>query len=461
MTIIVKKPEILQNKYHYENEEKPIVDAQNKISENYHGGDEVTESVNDQRFAVNESEQQNNQNSEQNKEETEQQNDTLSQQDSEQTNQQSSEEQQSVNDNKQQQTSEDQNEEEDNNQQTEQQNNDDNIEHQQSSSDQQTQDDNNEDEDQQNNQENEHQQSSDHQNQHTKDQQQNNQNSEQHDNNEDEQNEEENGQQSPEEEEDNEENEQSSEDEEDTSEDEEQENTTEYNTEEVAEISKKSRIIKKLYLEFYRLVEYLADEEKVPSTVPGQSIILNIRKLMFRQYEHKPISSYYYYKARSQVVLILDNSGSMDWLVEELNTFFKVALKRRDIEIYIAPNGNIEKYYDFRKKDFVEINHEDAMNQIRQSSLPIIYIGDFDGANTPVELSWTNRTYWICPETRYKYFKSHDWVKYDEEDFKGFFGRAFNDEEIIEVLQQFSKNVMKQKFWYDKHDEKEFEDYYN
>ncbi|MCY0881198.1 MAG: hypothetical protein OWS74_04310, partial [Firmicutes bacterium] len=247
-------------------------------------------------------------------------------------------------------------------------------------------------------------------------------------------------------------------DEEDTSEDE-QENTTEYNSEEVAEISKKSRIIKKLYLAFYRLVEYLADEEKTPSTVPGQSVMLNIRKLMFRQYEHKPVNSYYYYRARSQIILILDNSGSMDWLMEELNIFFNVALKRRDVQIYIAPNGEIVKYYDFRKKDFIEINHLDAMNQIRQSALPIIYIGDFDGANTPVELSWANRIYWICPETRYKYFSSHDWVNYNEDDFKGFFGRSFDDEEIIEVLQQFSKNIMKQRFWYDKHDENEFEDY--
>ena len=191
-----------------------------------------------------------------------------------------------------------------------------------------------------------------------------------------------------------------------------------------------------------------------------------------RQYERKPLNAYYYFRTRSQVVLILDNSGSMEWLIDELDTFFKASLKRKDVQIYVAPNGHIVSYYNDKTKLFEPIDHDYAIRQIIRSGLPVIYVGDFDGANTPIELSWTNRVYWICTETRYKYFSHHDWVgrclkadasgecedfrPYHEDDFKGFFGRAFNDEEIITVLKEFAKNVYRQRFWYDKHDIEDF-----
>jgi hypothetical protein len=154
--------------------------------------------------------------------------------------------------------------------------------------------------------------------------------------------------------------------------------------------------------------------------------------------------------------LILDNSGSMEWLINELNTFFMVALKRRDVQIFIAPNGNIENYYDYRTKRFEPVTHEAAVEYIKRSGLPVIYISDFDGANLAVELSQSNRVYWVCTETRFKYFKSHSWVDYKEDDFKGFFGRAFDSEEMISVLKEFVKNIHRQRFWYDNHDIEDF-----
>jgi len=84
--------------------------------------------------------------------------------------------------------------------------------------------------------------------------------------------------------------------------------------------------------------------------------------------------------------------------------------------------------------------------------LPVIYVGDFDGADTPIELSWSTRVYWVCTEKRYKYFRYHNGVRYNENNFKGFFGRAFDDKEIIAVLKEFVKNIQKQRFWYDKND---------
>jgi hypothetical protein len=230
-----------------------------------------------------------------------------------------------------------------------------------------------------------------------------------------------------------------------------------YNTFQAFDVDRNKETERRLYLELYKLIEYLSDEEKHLTPQPGRTTMLNVKRLMLRQYERKPLNAYYEYRSRSQVILILDNSGSMDWLVNELNAFFTVALKRKDVQIFVAPNGHIETYYDYKTKRFKHIEHEDAVGQIRRSGLPVIYISDFDGANSAVELSWSNRVYWVCTETRFKFFRSHSWVDYDEDDFKGFFGRAFDIEEMVTVLREFVKNIHKQRFWYDDHDIEEFE----
>jgi hypothetical protein len=229
-----------------------------------------------------------------------------------------------------------------------------------------------------------------------------------------------------------------------------------YNTFQAFNVDRNREIERRLYSELYKLIEYLSDEEKQLTPQPGRTTVLNVKRLMMRQYERKPLNAYYEYRSRSQVILILDNSGSMDWLVNELNTFFTVALKRKDVQIFVAPNGHIESYYDYRTKRFEHITHEEAVGRIKRSGLPVIYISDFDGANSAVELSWSNRVYWVCTETRFKFFRSHSWVEYDEDDFKGFFGRAFNAEEMVTVLKEFVKNVHRQRFWYDDHNIEDF-----
>jgi len=522
MVIKVIKPRILHNEFHPEHEEKDVVEPTTKTSEDVHGGDEITQSMEDQRFAQQQnenqtqSEQQQNdqQNENQQNNETQQQNQNASSQpDDKQTEQQNTKNQQS----EQQNESQSNNENQQNDKQTEQQNNqsqnnNDSGQNQQTTEQQQnnTQQTN---ESQQNNQSQANQQQNELQNNNDQQNETNQQQSEQQQTNENQQTEQQNKTETNQQNNNSEQNDQqdngesqnetnqNDETEEQTldnsvsddyqeqeveeqehdydeeqddyyEDDEDQEDTTQYNTQQAFKINEKHSIKRQLYLTFYRLVEYLSDEEKQPTLLPGPTLVLNVKKLMMRQYERKPINAYYYFRTRSQVILILDNSGSMTWLLDELNTFFKAALKRKDVIIYVAPNGYIVSYYNDKTKRFEEISHEDAIQQIIKSSLPVVYIGDFDGANTPIELSWTNRVYWICPETRYKYFSHHDWVgrcvkvdshdnckdfqPYYEDDFKGFFGRTFDDEEMITVLKEFAKNIYKQRFWYDKHDIEDF-----
>src|SRR5579875_317893 len=548
MTIKVIKPRILHNEFHPEHEEKDVVEPTTKTSEDVHGGDEITQSMEDQRFAQqqnenqtqseqqqnNNTQQQNQQNNEtqqqnqnassqpddkqteqqnNNNQQSEQQNESQSnsgnQQNDQQTEQQQNDQSQSNNDsgqnqqtteqqhnntqqtnesqqNDQSQTNQQQNKKQNNNNQqneTNQQNNKTQSEQQQTNESQQTTEQQNKTED--NNETNQQQQNdqsqsnntqlNDKQSQNNNDQQTNDSNAQtdQQQNETEEQTLDDSVSDDYQEQEVEEQEHDYDEEQDDYYEDDEdQEDTTQYNTQQAFKINEKRSIKRQLYLTFYRLVEYLSDEEKQPTLLPGPTLVLNVKKLMMRQYERKPINAYYYFRTRSQVVLILDNSGSMTWLLDELNTFFKATLKRKDVIIYVAPNGHIEEYYNDKTKRFEEISHEDAIQQIIKSSLPVVYIGDFDGANTPIELSWTNRVYWICPETRYKYFSHHDWVgrclkvdshgdckdfqPYYEDDFKGFFGRAFDDKEMITVLKEFAKNVYKQRFWYDKHDIEDF-----
>ena len=478
MTIKVIRPEVLYNKYHPEHEQKPVVEPTTKTSEDVHGGDEITQSMQDQRFAQQQTEEQQNNQPQCN-------NTQLNYQ---QTNDSSTQaEQQYV---KQNGTTQDNNETQQTQQKAEQQD-----ENHQNNETQQSQNTSSQHDDKQTEQQsNNNQQTTEQQNntQQTNESQQNelqNNNDQQNETNQQQSDQQTNESQQTEQQNETEEQtlddsvsddyqEQEEEDDYDDEEDdyyedeEEQEDTPEYNTQQAFEINGERNVKKQLYLAFYRLVEYLSDEEKQPTLLPGQTLVLNVKKLMMRQYERKPLNAYYYFRTRSQVVLILDNSGSMEWLVDELDTFFKAALKRKDVQIYVAPNGHIVSYYNDKTKLFEPIDHDYAIRQIIRSGLPVIYVGDFDGANTPIELSWTNRVYWICTETRYKYFSHHDWVgrclkadasgecedfrPYHEDDFKGFFGRAFNDEEIITVLKEFAKNVYRQRFWYDKHDIEDF-----
>ena len=497
MTIKVIRPDILYNEYHPEHEEKDVVEPKTKTSEDVHGGNEITQSMQDQRFAQqqndllqcnntqldysqsqNNNEQQTNDSNTQSEQQLVQQNDITQQQMDQNTSSQSDDkqtDQQNINDGTQQ-------NEWDN--ETKQQNNDTQLDQQA--------------EDQQNNnnqqlaQQNETTEDNNETNQQQTQEQQNDEpynNNEQQTNDSNTQSEQQNDQGEAEDEtkeqtlddsvsddyqeQEVEEQEYEEEEPDDYYEDvEEQEDTLQYNTDQAFKINGEQTTKRQLYLTFYRLIEYLSDEEKQPTMLLGQTLVLNVKKLMMRQYERKPLNAYYYYRTRSQVVLILDTSGSMEWLIDELDTFFKAALKRKDVQIYVAPNGHIEEYYDYKTKRFEPIYHDYATQQIIRSGLPVVYVGDFDGANTPIELSWNNRVYWICTETRYKYFSHHDWVgrcleenedgeckkfkHYYEDDFKGFFGRAFNDEEIITVLKEFSKNVYKQRFWYDNHDIEDF-----
>jgi hypothetical protein len=161
-----------------------------------------------------------------------------------------------------------------------------------------------------------------------------------------------------------------------------------------------------------------------------------VKKLMFRPYEKKPLNYYKMSRVRDTVVLILDNSGSMAWWSRNIQLLAELAMERNDVELYIAPNGYIKQAV--RRGQFISVSHSEVVKRLRGRR--IIYVGDFDGADTPIELSWHNDVIWVCPESRYKHFLQHDWVHYDESRFKGAFIRVFTLEEVFSAFKRVLSN---------------------
>jgi len=234
------------------------------------------------------------------------------------------------------------------------------------------------------------------------------------------------------------------EDEESESEDEdEQSQSGVYNTQQVVDVINAINVSSKYYqTEFWRFIEMIA-EERTRTFDPMGSDEYNVKKLMFRQYERKPLSSYKMSRVRESVVIILDNSGSMQWWASNLQVLAELAMQRNDVEVYLAPNGHIEEMI-YPKRQLV--NHDEIMKRLRNRK--IIYVGDFDGADTPIELSWYNDVIWICPEERYIHFLEHDWVHYDESRYKGAFLRVFTLQELFGAFKKLL-SMPALRFWYD------------
>jgi hypothetical protein len=209
-----------------------------------------------------------------------------------------------------------------------------------------------------------------------------------------------------------------------------------YNTQQAFDIISNTDFNVKYYqTEFYRFLEMVA-EEKTKVYDPVNAEEYNVKKLMFRPYEKKPLNYYKMSRVRDTVVLILDNSGSMAWWSRNIQILAGLAMERNDVELYIAPNGYIKQAV--HRGQFISVSHSEVVKRLQGRK--IIYVGDFDGANTAIELSWYNDVIWVCPESRYKHFLQHDWVHYDESQFKGAFVRVFTLEEIFGVFKRVLSN---------------------
>jgi hypothetical protein len=168
---------------------------------------------------------------------------------------------------------------------------------------------------------------------------------------------------------------------------------------------------------FQRFIEKIAELE-TKYEIPNGTQKLSVKQLVKRAMSKKSLKSCYVDTYRDTVIMLVDTSGSMDWWAEILQKMTTIAMERKDIEIYEAPNGIVTRpirswkqlveYYDW--SDY-EQYHEQFMKVTKNRV--IIYIGDFDGGDTPYELAMNgNMVYWICNEDRYKDTSEHSWCSH-------------------------------------------------
>ena len=210
----------------------------------------------------------------------------------------------------------------------------------------------------------------------------------------------------------------------------------------------------KLSRALYDFIEYVADETKVFNNLSAD--YYEPKKLMLRRYQGKSLNATKSGKVRETIVVLLDNSGSMEWVREHVLEVAQALIQRHDAEIYFTPNGKIET--QITKQGEVPVVHVNVINKIVSLQLKVLYLGDFDGADTPIELSWKTKVFWLCPESRYRRFRSHDWVSYDESAFRGFFARTYNTNEMVQALKRFSGFSQFTRYWYDPHEREVFQD---
>jgi len=210
----------------------------------------------------------------------------------------------------------------------------------------------------------------------------------------------------------------------------------------------------KLSRALYDFIEYVADETKVFNNLSAD--YYEPKKLMLRRYQGKSLNATKSGKVREIIVVLLDNSGSMDWVREHVLEVAKALIQRHDAEIYFTPNGYVET--QLTRQGVEQVKHENVINKIVSQQLKVLYVGDYDGANTPIELSWKTKVFWLCPESRYRRFRSHDWVSYDESAFRGFFARTYNANEMVQALKRFAGFAQFTRYWYDPHEREVFQD---
>jgi len=210
----------------------------------------------------------------------------------------------------------------------------------------------------------------------------------------------------------------------------------------------------KLSRALYDFIEYVADETKVYNNLSTD--YYEPKKLMLRRYQGRSLNASKSGKVRETIVVLLDNSGSMDWVREHVLETARALIQRHDAEIYFTPNGYIET--QLTKQGEKLVKHENVINKIVSQQLKVLYVGDYDGANTPIELSWKTKVFWLCPESRYRRFRSHKWVHYDESAFRGFFARTYNANEMVQALKRFSGFAQFTRYWHDQHEREVFHD---
>jgi|GEM_PF-2287283 len=158
---------------------------------------------------------------------------------------------------------------------------------------------------------------------------------------------------------------------------------------------------------FKLLLENLGSE--VVFEVPGTDR-LDMRAVIKRAVTKAPLWHCYKDEIKNQVLVLIDNSGSMDHSYLLMEVAYETASRMQNVQAFYMPNGQFD--YTTSDKEKQQIEQAMAATQV------VLYIGDFDGADLPIELAYAGKeVLWVCPEmARYEHIEDHDWVSYTQAD---------------------------------------------
>ena len=129
-----------------------------------------------------------------------------------------------------------------------------------------------------------------------------------------------------------------------------------------------------------------------------------INKLISRVVDNRNILHCKSSRELESVVLILDSSPSCESYAQLYSELAVTASNFDDVDMYNAPNARITHRYDKKQKDFtVCMSFDDIINDAHKwkyfKNRVIMFFGDFDGINTVLMNTFSNKVYWFCTES--------------------------------------------------------------
>jgi len=194
---------------------------------------------------------------------------------------------------------------------------------------------------------------------------------------------------------------------------------------------------------------------------------IDIRRAIKRSITKEPIETVYVGNKRNRVILFLDDSGSMTQYSDLLSDLATIAKRRGDVVVLKAPNGNpylpnevvinpskrarvLEELSKVginippnvikemaKKSNYTGIDLSDIIKGLAKNQ-KIIFVGDFDGNDFPIELSQNNQVVWLAPviqENIDGYHTDYDLYR----DFKGMFVRLLTEKELARAIDELAR----------------------
>jgi len=197
--------------------------------------------------------------------------------------------------------------------------------------------------------------------------------------------------------------------------------------------------IKDLKTRFQKFVEQIGEID-TGLEVPGTEKI-SMNEVLKRSLTKKSLKKCAVDTIKNRLILLLDTSYSMLPYINIIISIAKASFDLGEIEIRESPNGFIGKELesiDDLKLDLKDhIRDEDFVKRTRNRV--IVYVGDFDGAETVYQLSLKNKVYWLCSENRLEDTIDHPWCSHRLSEFKCKIYRFENVEELVNIFKYLYK----------------------